>query len=331
MCAAVAVALLPRVSRAGAPAVGDQAPEIAAKEWFNTPPLSLASLRGKIVVVEFWATWCPPCRASIPHLVELHNKYSGKGVAIIGLTDEPPAKIKPFVSTMGMTYAVGAGSTTGALYGVRAIPRAFIVDPQGRVAWTGHPMSMDAALEQALRETPPVLAAPDELARARKSLEEAARLIKERRYGRAAAIVAELGRQDLPAELKDLAGKLAAELEAAGSTKMEEARRLAGSDKSAEALKICAEVLREFPGSAAAKEAEALRARLGDEAGVLRPAQTAPAPSGPEQKAEALLAMARNWMRAGEKQKARDLLEKLLKEFPETKAARAAQEELEGQ
>ncbi|MBI3039861.1 TlpA family protein disulfide reductase, partial [bacterium] len=59
---------------------GKAPPEIKAEEWINSEPLSLASLTGKIVVVEFWATWCPPCRQSIPHLIELSKQFKDKNV-----------------------------------------------------------------------------------------------------------------------------------------------------------------------------------------------------------------------------------------------------------
>jgi thiol-disulfide isomerase/thioredoxin len=95
---------------AGAPKPGDQAPEIKADDWLNTKPLTLAKLRGKIVIVEFWATWCPPCRKSIPHLIKLHEKYKDKGVVLVSLTNEPIGRIKSFVEKQEMTYAVGAGS-----------------------------------------------------------------------------------------------------------------------------------------------------------------------------------------------------------------------------
>lgn len=137
--------------------VGQAAPEISAKSWFNGPAnLSLAKLRGKIVVVEFWATWCPPCRKSIPHLNELQKQWAKKGVVIIGLTDEHKAKIKQFMKSQPMNYVVGTGSNDSGQYGVRGIPHAFVVDPEGTVVWRGHPMSgLDAAIEKAYETAPP--------------------------------------------------------------------------------------------------------------------------------------------------------------------------------
>jgi thiol-disulfide isomerase/thioredoxin len=146
----------------GAVKVGQKAPEIKAQKWLNTTgEVSLAKLRGKIVVVEFWATWCPPCRESIPHLNTLYNRYKDKGVVVLGLSDERLTQVAPFVEQMNkgkknMEYIVGAGSNDVANYGVTGIPHAFLVDPEGKVVWTGHPMAgLDKAIEKALKDTPP--------------------------------------------------------------------------------------------------------------------------------------------------------------------------------
>ncbi len=133
---------------------GDTAPEIRARKWLNTPgSVTLKGLTGTVVVVEFWATWCPPCRASIPHLIKLNKKYKDQGVVIIGLTNEDysKAKIAKFVKDMKMDYIVGTASDTGKSYGVTGIPAAFIVGKNGKIVWSGHPMDgLDKALEAAL-------------------------------------------------------------------------------------------------------------------------------------------------------------------------------------
>ena len=135
--------------------VGDSAPEISAKGWLNTQGESLAANSKKLTVVEFWATWCPPCRASIPHLIEMNAKYKDKGVVIVGLSDEPLSKVKPFAEQIKMDYAVGAGSNSVAAYGVAGIPHAFII-ADGKVIWHGHPMQgLDKAIEKALADHPP--------------------------------------------------------------------------------------------------------------------------------------------------------------------------------
>jgi len=133
-----------------------KAAEIRAEYWLNSKALTLEGLKGKIVVLEFWATWCGPCRKSVPHMIELNKKYAGQGVVFIGLTDELRDKVEPFAKEMKMDYAVGGGSQTLKQYGVEGIPTAFIIAPSGEIAWKGHPLTgMDEALEAQMKRTPP--------------------------------------------------------------------------------------------------------------------------------------------------------------------------------
>ncbi len=137
--------------------LGMDAPPLKIKDWVKGQAVDLKATQGKqVTVVEFWATWCPPCRASIPHLSELQAKFKNKGVTIVGVSDETTAKVKPFVGKMAdeMDYVVAvddARATSTAYmeaFGVNGIPHAFIVDKQGRIAWHGHPMNgLDKALE----------------------------------------------------------------------------------------------------------------------------------------------------------------------------------------
>ena len=131
-----------------ADSIGKDAPEISAQAWLNGTGLKLAESKNKIVVVEFWATWCPPCRASILHLKKMNATYKDKNVVFVSLTDEDENTVKNFNKTMGMDWLVGMGSPTGRVYGVRGIPHAFIVK-DGKIAWEGHPMD---GLEQKLAE-----------------------------------------------------------------------------------------------------------------------------------------------------------------------------------
>ena len=146
------VALLIAGCDASAQKAGGPAAEIDAADWLNTEPLTLAALKGKVVVVEFWATWCPPCRASIPHLAKLNEKHQGDNFAMISLTNEPKSKVVDFAKKSGMTWPVGCGSNTSGKYGVKGIPHAFVIDPKGDIVWRGHPMSgLDAAVADALK------------------------------------------------------------------------------------------------------------------------------------------------------------------------------------
>ena len=251
---------------AGPPEPGDQAPEIKVDDWLNTKPLTLAKLRGKIVIVEFWATWCPPCRKSIPHLIKLHEMYKDKGVVLMSLTNEPIDKIRSFVKEYKMTYAVGAGSKTSRDYGVRGIPHAYIVDPNGKVAWHGHPMAgMDEKIERALRETPPSLLSPEELARAKKNIELAQKALDSGRFARTSALLVALRRMDLPADLENTLGELSEELGVFASDALEELMGLVEAEKPLEAIRACKKLARDFVGTSAAAEAKELRAALSND------------------------------------------------------------------
>jgi thiol-disulfide isomerase/thioredoxin len=138
--------------------LGMQAPPIQIAEWVKGGPVAVDGGKGtNLYVVEFWATWCPPCRASIPHLSDLQERFKDKGVVVVGISDEEPGKVKPFVKEMGnkMSYVVAIDKTNASseaymkAFGQNGIPHAFVVDRAGRVAWHGHPMDgLDQALEQ---------------------------------------------------------------------------------------------------------------------------------------------------------------------------------------
>ncbi len=131
--------------------VGKAAPEIGADAWLNTTGVKLADSKGKIVIVEFWATWCPPCRNSIPHLAKLYEANKDKGVILVSLTDEDKETVEPFAKEQKMVWPVGLGSKTGGDYTVKGIPHAVIVGRDGKVAWEGHPMDgLDEQLAKAV-------------------------------------------------------------------------------------------------------------------------------------------------------------------------------------
>lgn len=137
-------------------AVGDKAPPMHVSQWINGSALTGFD-PNKVYVVEFWATWCGPCKRAIPHLNELHQKLSGRGVTIIGVSNEKVDVVMPFVQAKGsgMSYTVAvddSNKTTAAWMeaaGQKGIPCSFIVGKDNRIAYIGHPM--DDEFERILR------------------------------------------------------------------------------------------------------------------------------------------------------------------------------------
>lgn len=140
--------------QAAALEAGQKAPSLAKVTWMKGAAVETGS---GITVVEFWATWCGPCRTSIPHLTELQKKYQDK-VRIVGISNEDAATVTPFIAEMGakMDYHVGIAdvATYGSyMEGIDGIPHAFVVDAGGMVVWRGHPSSMDNVLAQVVAGT----------------------------------------------------------------------------------------------------------------------------------------------------------------------------------
>ncbi len=136
--------------------VGDKAPKLQTGKWVQGEPVKEFK-DGKAYIVEFWATWCGPCRVSIPHLNEIYNKYKDQGLIVIGQDcwERDESLVEPFVKKMGekMTYRVALDDKQGSEKGKMAetwmeaagqngIPTAFLVDTKGNLAWIGHPMAM---------------------------------------------------------------------------------------------------------------------------------------------------------------------------------------------
>ena len=153
--------------------IGDSAPAMSVKKWIKGKPVKQFE-KGKIYVVEFWATWCLPCIAGMPHLSELAEKYKNEvtisGISILERKGVTISRLETFVDSMTnkMRYNVGAedsnymATTWLRAAGERGIPLAFVVDRQGKIAWIGLPKHLDKVLPKVIEGTWDIAKAADE-------------------------------------------------------------------------------------------------------------------------------------------------------------------------
>jgi peroxiredoxin len=103
--------------------------DMAGKNW------TLKDLRGSVVLVNFWATWCPPCRKEMPDLDALYRRFAPKGLVILAISDEEAAKVQPFLAEHPVGYPVllDPGRKVNELFRIEGIPKSFVYDRDGKL------------------------------------------------------------------------------------------------------------------------------------------------------------------------------------------------------
>jgi peroxiredoxin len=142
------------IAHAQLPAVGTPAPAIVASSWLNWTgdAPTLESQKGRVVLLEFWGTWCAPCVRSMPGIQKLHDRYRERGLTVLAISYEPTETTQPFLTKNAYTMPVGSDleKKTIAAYGISSWPTTIIIDKDGKVAHVGSPYDAEAAVEKAL-------------------------------------------------------------------------------------------------------------------------------------------------------------------------------------
>ncbi len=126
-----------------APSNGKMAPDFALTST-DGKTIRLSDFRGKVVVLDFWATWCPPCKAEIPDFIRLYSQYKNDGFQMLGVSLDQGglSDVKPFMKDYGINYPImmGDNQVVAAYGGIRGIPTTFVIDKKGyvRAAFEGY-------------------------------------------------------------------------------------------------------------------------------------------------------------------------------------------------
>ncbi|HLV86193.1 MAG TPA: TlpA disulfide reductase family protein [Candidatus Sulfotelmatobacter sp.] len=117
-------------------------------------PWHLRDLQGKVVLVNFWATWCPPCRKEMPDLQALYDKYKGQGFVVLSISDEDAGKVRPFIEEKKISYPVllDPGRKVNDAFIVEGIPKSFVYDREGKLVAQSIDMRTRSQFQQMLAQ-----------------------------------------------------------------------------------------------------------------------------------------------------------------------------------
>jgi len=135
--------------------LGQPAPDFMVKD-IRGNTFKLSELKGKVVILDFWATWCQPCKIEIPWFVDMYSRYRSQGLEVVGVAmdDEGAEVVKPFVERYGMNYKVVIGNEkiTDLFGGIYGLPTTFIIDREGKIQSRHIGLVSRQTLEQAVKK-----------------------------------------------------------------------------------------------------------------------------------------------------------------------------------
>lgn len=307
--------------------VGDK-PELQFQA-VDGSPINLKQLEGKIVVVDFWATWCGPCMAEAPHMVDLNRKYHEQGLQIIGISlDTSKQKLLATVSEKEFDWpqyfdGKGGGEVAGP-WGVTGIPCTFIIGPDGDVLWRGHPGNIDGPLADAFAKHPPRLVDQKTLAQAKTILDSAEQSLKGNDAAGAMKLLSKFPTQARKDKAIDQrASDITKQLESFATTVLSQADALASEQKYTDAAAKLEEVSHLAPLPVAAKANEKLRKLMADPQ-----ARKALEAAEASTHADAALASARKLQSEKQDEKAYTAYKAIVANYPDTDSAKAAAQEV---
>jgi peroxiredoxin/outer membrane protein assembly factor BamD (BamD/ComL family) len=312
--------------------VGQKPPEIMIKEWLNTnESYTLGKLKGKIVLIDFWATWCRPCVRAMPHLQKVWEAYKDKGLVVIAISAETRAKVQPFADRYKYTFpfAMDDNRMTSRAYGIKSIPTTYIIAPDGKVAWQGHASSDDVektikALLPKVKESSGSSGVDTEsptkvkLREVTKALQFAAKQAEKGKLASALRMADKvLNQESASEEEKKDAKYIKEEVEKRAADLFLEVDRLLREKMPYEAKELLTDIRRAFSGSDYAKKAQKRIDSINNDEKLTE-----------ELEAGKLYVKALQYESDGKKEDAKKYFEQVVEKHPKTEYAKRAKEKL---
>jgi thiol-disulfide isomerase/thioredoxin len=319
------ICLLAGLARADVQA-GDK-PSLHFKDFLTQKSVDLTDLHGKIVVVDFWATWCKPCMAEADHLVAVNTKYADKGVQFLGISlDSDSQALKTVMTERKFVWpmsfeGLGWDGSIPKAWGITGIPQTFVISPDGEVLWRGFPQQIEAALDKALIDHPPQLVDPKTLAQAKTILDQAEKDLTNQQPAKALKLIASFP------EAAKLDGAVASRLKTVidqlqdfGNGELTAIDPLIASGQYADAIQKLRDLSQAFNGTAVATAARTKLASLGSDPKVQKVLETEKT-----EKAAADQLVVANRLKAEKKDElAYPRFKAIVKSFPNTAAGNEA-------